>query len=171
VAQRLHPLMQEPRDDNALAPVIEASPQVVDDMCGGAAAPGGDFDVKGPDPRREIFPLTRAGAIRLLGDHLDRSFDERRILLPLCWPELPRGLSQNIGDVGRSSLGQSIAHRASASSSAAMSATDRFDRRPARASSTPMPTSRRRISILSSYAAFSRRSSLRPSRTTSLALA
>src|SRR5262249_260951 len=90
---------------------------------------------------------TGAEALGLVGAHFHRLSDQRGVPFALRWPEPPGRFFQDVGDALVGGLGEPAVHGLSVSGSAAMSPTDRFESRPARVCSTPMPTARRRISI------------------------
>jgi hypothetical protein len=95
--------------------------------------------MKGPDPACEVISLARARTLRFLGDHPDRPLDKLAVPPSLLSSKLPPSLSQDVGNVLCCGLGELMVQNAyvdassSASNSAAIWETERFDNRPDRA--------------------------------------
>jgi hypothetical protein len=97
--------MEHANDDCAVAPVIEAPAEVVQNMRGRPATAGRELDMKGPDAVREVIPVARPRTFRVLGDHPDRSLDKLAIPPALPWSKLPPGFFQDVDNVLISGLG------------------------------------------------------------------
>jgi len=99
MAQRFHPVVEHASDDYAIAPIIEAPAEIVENMRCGTPPAGGELDMEGPDAVCKIIPLARARTLQVIGDHLDRPLNQLGIPLALQSTELPPGLSQDVHNV------------------------------------------------------------------------
>jgi hypothetical protein len=106
MAQRFHPIVEHANDDNAVAPIIEAPAQIVDNMRSGTTAARSEFDMKGPEAVGEVISLTRPRTFRALGDHPDRPVDKRAVPPALQSSKLPPRLSQDVNNVLCCGLGE-----------------------------------------------------------------
>jgi hypothetical protein len=98
--------MEHANDDDAVAPVIEAPAEVVQNMRGRPATARSEFDMKGSDAVREVISITRPRTFRVLGDHPDRSLDKLAVPAALQSSILPPSLSQYVNNVLCCGLGE-----------------------------------------------------------------
>src|SRR5437016_12657953 len=106
MAQRFHPIVEHANDDNAVAPIIEAPAEVVDNMRSGTTAARSELHMKGPETACEVISLTRPRTLGVLGGHPDRPVDKGAVPPALQSSKLPPRLSQDVNNVLYCGLGE-----------------------------------------------------------------
>jgi hypothetical protein len=100
--------MEHANDDYAVAPVIEAPAEVVQNMRGRPTTARGELDMKGSDAVREVISVTRPWTFRVLGDYPDCSLDKLAVPPTLQSSIPPPGLSQDVDNVPCCGLGEQM---------------------------------------------------------------
>jgi len=98
--------MQHARDDQPVAPVIEMTAEIVQNMRCSPPPACGKLDMERAGAACEVVSLTRSRAFRVLRNHPDRPLDERGVAAALQSPKLPRRASQDVGNVLCCGLGE-----------------------------------------------------------------
>jgi hypothetical protein len=98
--------VEHANDDYAVAPIIEAPAEVVDNMRGRPTTARSELDMKGPETACKLIPLTRPRTFRVFGDHPYRPVDKRAVPPALQSSKLPSRLSQDVDNVLCCGLGE-----------------------------------------------------------------
>ena len=104
--QRVHAIVKYPGDDHAVRAVIDAAPQVVEDVGCGVPSPRRQFDMERSHPGSDVIPLARTDSFGVVRDHIDRAIYKSCVTTSLPRAEPQRRLPQDVNDVLVSGLGE-----------------------------------------------------------------